>query len=87
MARVFTVQFPFKGQNQSALVSFKAQAYDMSFLVRYLNEDINEIIPGARILVSLSEGVKSHKQLTNLAEDLVHHTVEAISEHLYLHKM
>jgi hypothetical protein len=83
MARVFTIDFPFKGKMESALVSFGSEAYDMSFVVRYLDEDINQIIPGGRIVVSLSQGVKSPKQLTRIAEDLVYHTTAAISEHLH----
>jgi hypothetical protein len=85
MARVFTVNVPYKGQSRAALVSFDSEGYDMSFLVRYLDEDIQEVIPGRKIVVSLSEGIKPPKQLSRLAEDLLNHTTEAISGYLNLY--
>ena len=86
MSRVFTVNVPYKGQTCAALVSFDSEGYDMSFLVRYLDEDIQQVIPGRRIVVSLSEGIKSPKQLSRLAEDLLSLTTEAISGYLNLYQ-
>ncbi|MFL5742149.1 MAG: hypothetical protein ACJ75B_18140 [Flavisolibacter sp.] len=86
MSRVFTINIPYKGQSCVALVSFDSEGYDMSFLVRYLDEDIQQLIPGRRIVVSLSEGIKSPKQLSRLAEDLLNLTTEAISGHLNLYQ-
>jgi hypothetical protein len=83
MAGVFTINFSYKGKLHSALVSFQAENYDMSFLVCYLDEDLGQLIPGRRIVVSLAEGIKSPKQLNKLAEDLVYQTTEAISDHLH----
>jgi hypothetical protein len=83
MARVFTINFEYKGKVRSALVSFGPEDTDMTFLVRYLDEDLNELIPGRKIIVSLSEGVKSPKNINRLAEDLLNHTTEAISNYLY----
>jgi hypothetical protein len=83
MARVFTVNFTFKDELHSALISFESRDYDMSFLVRYLDHELQEIIPGRRIVVSLSEGIKSPKILTKTAEELLARTTEAISEHLH----
>jgi hypothetical protein len=86
MARVFTVNVPYKGQSRAALVSFNSEGYNMSFLVRYLDEDIQHLIPGRRIVVSLSEGLRSPKELSRLAEDLLNETTEVISEYLNLHQ-
>jgi hypothetical protein len=84
MARVFTVNVPYKGQSCVALVSFDAEGYNMSFLVRYLNEEIQQVIPGRKIVVSLTEGIKSPRELSRLAEELLNLTTEAISEYLEL---
>jgi hypothetical protein len=84
MARVFTINFFYKGKTYSALVSFQAETYDMSFLVCYLDEDLSQLIPGRRIVLSLAEGIKSPKQLNKVAEDLVYQTTEAISGHLHI---
>lgn len=84
MARVFTIRFPFKGQTLSAVVSLKQESYDMSFLICYMEDDVREVIPGRRVVLSLSEGIKSPKELTRYAEDLVSHTSEAITKHLQL---
>jgi hypothetical protein len=82
MARVFSISFPYEGKPCVVLVSFDPEGYDMSFLVRYLDHDIREIIPEGKIVVSLSEGIKSPRILDSIAEDLVYHTTEAISSYL-----
>jgi hypothetical protein len=84
MSRVFTVHFPFKGKTFSAIVSFKQEDVDLCFLIRYLDEDLEECISGRKVVVSLSEGIKSPSQLNKIGEDLVFNTTEAISNHLYL---
>jgi hypothetical protein len=83
MARVFTINFEYKGTIRSALVSFGPEGNDMTFLVRYLDEELNQLIPGRKIIVSLAEGVKSPKEINRLGEDLLNHTTEAISKYLY----
>jgi hypothetical protein len=83
MARVFTVNFTFKDQLHSALITFESRDFDMSFLVRYLDQELQEIIPGRRIVVSLNEGIKSPKFLTTTGEELLTRTTEAISRHLH----
>jgi hypothetical protein len=87
MVRAFSVNFPYKGRSQSALVSFREEGYELSFLVRYVDEEIKQLIPGGRIIVSLSEGIKSHKQLSKPADDLVCNTCKAISRHLYFQEI
>jgi hypothetical protein len=86
MARVFTVNIPYKGKLRAALVSFGVEGYDMSLLVHYLDEDISEVIPGRKVVVSLNEGIKSPKELTKLGEDLLNYTTQAISEYLQIHQ-
>lgn len=82
MGRVFTINFPYKGRTCPAIVSFKSDSYDMSFLVRFLDKDISHVIPGARIEISLAEGIISHNQIGKSGEDLINLTTEAISKHL-----
>ena len=86
MSRVFTIQIPFKEKTYTALVSFTSQGYDLSYLVRYLDEDINALIPGNKLLVSLSGGVEYPKLVNGLAQDLVYKTTEAINGYLQLHE-
>ncbi|MFL5808655.1 MAG: hypothetical protein ACJ749_03990 [Flavisolibacter sp.] len=83
MARVFSITFIYKGQPCPALVSFEPGGCDMSYLVRYLDRDISQLVPGGKIVVSLSEGIKSTKALSGLGQDLVYRTTEAISTYLH----
>jgi hypothetical protein len=85
MARVFSVNFPYRGKSRAALVSFEGEGYDMSFLVRYLDAEIYEMLPERKIVVSLTEGIKSPRDLTESGEDLINHTAEAISQYLLVH--
>jgi hypothetical protein len=84
MVRIFTVNFLYKEKSYTALVSFR-EGYDLSFLVRYLDKDVNNLIPDGKIIVSLLEGLKSPKQLSQEAEEFVYQTTEAISGSLQLH--
>lgn len=81
--RAFTINFPYKGKLRSAVVSFGPEEIDMTFFIRYLDEDINQIIPGRRITVSLTQGIKSPKQLDKLGEDLLSQTTDAINTYMY----
>lgn len=85
MSRIFTVHFPFKEKTYTALVSFRSQGYELSYLVRYLDGDIDQLIPGNKLLVSLSGGIEYPKPVNKLAEDLVHKTTETINEYLQSH--
>lgn len=82
MSRIFTVNFPFKEKTYTALVSFKSYGYELSYLVRYLDEDVNTLIPGNKLLVSLSGGIEYPDLLNKLAEDFVYKTTEAINNYL-----
>ena len=86
MARVFTVNFTYKGKSRAALVSFAGETCGTSFLVRYLDEDIGQVVPEKKLVVSLSEGLKSPKALSRLGQDLLNHTTEAISQYLHVHQ-
>ena len=83
MSRLFTVSFPFKGQEYTALVSLSQREYDLSCSVRYLNKEAETLIPEKKIMFSLAGGMESPKRLQDkLAEELVQQTSMAISEHL-----
>lgn len=84
MARVFTINFCFKGKGYSAIVSFKEQGQDLNFLVRYPDEDLRTIVPEGKVIVSLAEGIKSPSPVPVLAEALIFQTTEAIASHLHL---
>lgn len=86
MSRLFTIHFPFKQKTYTALVSFKSKGYELSYLVRYLDGDIDTLIPGNKLLVSLSGGVEYPKLANKLAEDLVYKTTEAINGYLQSHE-
>jgi hypothetical protein len=84
MSRVFTINFSFKEKNYTALVSFRSREHELSYLVRYLDEDIDTLIPGNKLLVSLSGGIEYPKLETKLARDLVYKTTEAINGYLHM---
>jgi hypothetical protein len=87
MSRVFTVHFSFKEKTYTALVSFRSQVYELSYLVRYLDKEINTLIPGNKLLVSLSGGIEYPHLANKLAQDLVYQTTEAINGYLLLHEV
>lgn len=84
MSRVFTINVSFKQKNYTALVSFHTQEYEQSYLVKYLDEDIDALIPGKKLQISLSGDIVHPKLESHLAHDLVCKTTEAISCYLQL---
>jgi hypothetical protein len=86
MSRVFTVRFLYKEKTYTALVSFGSQEREFSHTVQYLDEDIDALIPGRKLLVSLADGVQQPKLIGKLAQDIVYKTTEAINEYLQHHE-
>jgi hypothetical protein len=83
MARLFTLNFHFKEKTYTALVSFRTIGYDMSFQVRYMDNEIHQIIPGGRLMFNLSGTVIGPDNLnTEPAKELLTCTSEAISGYL-----
>lgn len=85
MSRVFTIHFPFKGKNYTALVSFKSQSYDPTYLVKYLDEEVEMLIPGNKLQVSRLGGIDHPEHLNEIAKDLVCKTTEAVDGYLSTH--
>jgi hypothetical protein len=85
MSRVFTVHFPFKGKNYTVLVSFNCYAAEHSYFVKYLDEDVELLIPGNRLVVSVSGNIDHPRSLSGVSKDLVYKTKEAIKGYLELH--
>jgi hypothetical protein len=86
MSRVFTVNFRFKGKNYTALVSFKCCPRENSYLVKYLDDDVDSLIPGNRLVVSKSGNIEYPSPLDGLSKDLVSKTTQAIKGYLDLHQ-
>jgi hypothetical protein len=84
MSRVFTINVSFKQKNYTALVSFRTRGYELSYLVKYLDEDVDSLIPGKKLQISLSGDIVHPKPESHLALDLVCKTTEAINCYLQL---
>jgi hypothetical protein len=83
MARLFTVRVPFYKNTYTALVSFNS-VDDETFVVRYLEEEINEMIPGHKLIFTNYHGVLSSATMGKPIQDLVYQTSRAISGYLQL---
>jgi hypothetical protein len=85
MARLFSIDFEFKGKKYLALVSMRQQGTDLSCLVRYVNKELHHLLPGDCLMFNLQEGLKQPCHLpSELAQSLVRSTVNAISDHLQI---
>jgi hypothetical protein len=82
MARVFTINILFKGRFYLAEVSFNPDELNRSFFVRYLDEEINSLIHGRKIVINFT----NEQTLINMeimGEELLENTKEAINTYLY----
>ena len=83
MARLFTVDFTFKNQTYSALVTVKDQNRDLACMVHYLDASLQNILQTSSLVFNFSEGLQKPKKLPNkLSEELLQCTCQAISNHL-----
>ena len=87
MGRVFTISFQFREQPCTALVSLKNKDdYNLSFVVHFLNKEVENVLPERRLVFSLASGMENPEILNDRrAEDLVLKTTEAISHYLLTH--
>lgn len=84
MSRIFKLNFNFRKKTYTALVSLKTIGYDLSFLVRYLDKELSEIIPGGKLMFHLSGIVEGADMDSLLAKELLSCTSDAISGYLKL---
>ncbi|MDB5251851.1 MAG: hypothetical protein JWP27_1020 [Flaviaesturariibacter sp.] len=83
MGRDFTVNFRYKEQPVTALVNLRDQGYDLSCMVRYLDQDIETMVPEGKLVFSLGNGLQAPRQLTGQPQlELFSRTSEAISRYL-----
>ena len=80
MARVFSIDIPFRHQAYHALVSLQEQGHDLCCQVRYVDKRLHAILPGDTLVFNLAEGLKQPGNLPNeMAEELVRCTSDAIT--------
>ena len=87
MGRVFTVSFRFMEQPCKALVRFRNQdGLNPAFSVHYLSKEVENILPERKVTFSLANGIENPERIdSELAEELVEKTSEAISHYLEVH--
>jgi len=86
MSRVFTVSFSFKEKTYTALVAFGPRGHGSSCLVKYLDPELNQLVPGNQFEISLREPTGDTKTESKFAEDLLVKTTQAITGYLKSHK-
>ena len=84
MSRIFTLPFKFRKKTYTALVCLKTMGYDLLFIVRYLDKELTEIIPGGKFMFQLSGKVEGADLESNLAKELLSCTTDAIAGYLKL---
>jgi hypothetical protein len=82
MARLFTLNFHFRGKPYSALVTIRDNGYDMACIVKYMDEELHRLIPSGRFMFQLSGGMNCGNGSDPALEELISCTSQAIDEHL-----
>jgi hypothetical protein len=83
MVRIFTLNFSFREQVCTALVSLRTIGYGLSCQVKYMDQHIHQIVPGGSLIFHLSGEVKSGAGLDDdPARELLSCTTEAICGYL-----
>ena len=83
MTRLFSINIFYHQQLYTALVSMRQQGHDFCCQVRYIDKALYHILPGDKLVFSLSEGLKEPTDIPKqLTEELVKNTNKAITEYL-----
>ena len=82
MARLFTLNFKFRGKLHSAVVTIRDNGYDMACTVRYMDEELLSVIPSGKFMFQLSGEINCGTGSNPDMEELITCTSQAIAEHL-----
>ena len=82
MTRAFTLRFQFREYWCTALVTLKEGGYNLSFIVKYLDNLSKDLVQGGLLYFSLAEGVIKPTELSASETDMVYCTTEAITGYL-----
>ncbi len=81
MKRNFVIEIVFRGMSLSAFVKMYQLRTETGYCIDYLNEEVEKIIPGRKVLVGMSNRSVlrySHPD----SKDLIDATVDSITAHL-----
>ncbi|WP_132053021.1 hypothetical protein [Pseudocnuella soli] len=84
MARVFSIDIPFRDKMYIALVSVTERGHDLHCTVRYIDKGLKYILSGDKLVFTLQQGLKTPQHLPNeLAQSLVECTTIAIADYFH----
>ena len=84
MARVFSIDIPFRNASYIALVSVIEKGHDLHCTVRYIDKGLKYILSGDKLVFTLQQGLKDPQHLPNeLAQSLVECTTIAIADYFH----
>ena len=82
MARIFTINFDFRGASHAAIVStVKSESPAEAYQITLLNEDLRYLAPDGIIRLYMAESELQHT--SNEKEELVQHLKKAVSGYLH----
>lgn len=84
MARVFTISFPYKGQDRSAVIAVRPTPFYTEYIVSLFDEDISHDLHSTTIVSSSNENFRFMDCLHET--ELMKKILVAVSEHLHQHK-
>ena len=82
MPRVFTINILYRRKFHLAEVSFDPNEVNRTFLVRYLDEEINELLHGKNIVINFTRD-QTQANINLIGKELLAKTKEAINTYLY----
>lgn len=82
MARVFTIKFPFQGENYNAFVEYRNTPEELFYHVSVNDPSIEKLLPKNRLRYNGINGYKDLGIHNPLTEKLVAAIATAIEEHL-----
>lgn len=82
MARVFTINFTFQGNNYSAFVEYKSSEEELFYNVHVNDAAIQRLLPKSRLRYWGTDGYKDLEIPNPLTEQLVDVIASAIEGHL-----
>lgn len=83
MAKVFTIDFPYKADTYSALITIKTKGEEQVAYVHFFDEKLNALLDGEELEFNLANGIRRHTDKYNpKLRELIVPIKEAALQHL-----
>lgn len=82
MARIFSINFIYNDEAETAMISVKINPFITEYIIGMMNEELALVLPGNRIISNTSGELSFANTATGETTELMQDIINAIQQHL-----